>query len=385
MSTNDFDKIIKDKFNEHEFAFEPENWERLSRALPNERHSKKILPWITGLAASVALLAGGYWYFFKAATPQTIAVNHKTEEQRNANPTVVKQAIQHEEAPLLPTEKKDLATIAPNTRQRGVAKPVKTPAEETSSTTENTSYSEPYEKNQTVNPTFLPQQQMALEASASSKVADPVKSITTKPENPIFSTLSEDENETPVTRSNKTIISLAGGMNYGTMNTAFGATLNAKHKLGSKIFIEGDLGVMRNEQVTSVSMSTMQFSNYAAGNRTARPVKLYEKNSNFHYMQLTPTVGYQVAKNISVGIGADLQKLLEANSGNRPIVATDNGLKLVPLWDAGITGKTEYTISKRLKAGILYREGINNLLVNDNRYFDRRYLQVQLKLKLFGK
>ena len=51
----------------------------------------------------------------------------------------------------------------------------------------------------------------------------------------------------------------------------------------------------------------------------------------------------------------------------------------------GLTGKTEYAVTKKLKAGVLYREGINNLINGGEEYLDRRYLQVQLKFRVFGK
>jgi|GEM_PF-2846917 len=394
MSTSDFDRIFKEKFDEHEFAYNPKNWDLLSHDLPKENKKRKLLPWLTGIAASVALLAGGYWFFHNAPDKKNDVVvneqvqhkslkrvekstyensdlqNSKTTEETEPNQTVPQQQILMPDNTIAnnkplnePNLKKSVAVSPPP--QQTVNSPI-----------------EPYEKNLLyfdVNPATTKPREDVVTTRKSETNTYPT--VSDDPKNPIF--FSDDE--TPKTPSRKPVISLAGGFNYGSLNTAYGAAVNAHQKIGNRFFIEGDLGVMRNQEVYAASMSTNQFNTITSNTGLGRPAKVEEKPNNIYYVQLSPSVGYQLHKNISIGVGADMQKLLDGNNGSRPVIATEEGFKLVPLWDAGITGKTEYTISKRLKAAMLYREGVNNLLQGDNRYFERRYLQVQMKWRLFGK
>jgi hypothetical protein len=393
MSTNEFDRLFKDRFDEHEFAYNPGHWEKLTRELPVERKRRTILPWLTGMAASVALLAGGYWFFHNASQhtqdiatikqPSSPSVTHSITQQ----PTPSQNQNQEQTIPVQEALKAIIPTPAPPTLMANSknAKSTHTsypaaPSEKQDKNIYETP-TKPSEKNLLPfipNPVAPPNDKIAVNEPLKSA---PAPSITENLHDPIF---FPSENDEPAKPSGKTSISLAGGFNYGSLNAGYAASVNAKKKIGRKLFVEGDLGFMQNQQVVSSSMSTTGFNSVAGGGAAGRPAKLEEKPNDIYYFQLSPSLGYQLHEKISIGAGVDMQKLLDGSTTDRPVVATEDGFKMIPLWDAGITGKTEYNISKRVKAGILYREGINNMFSGDKRYFERRYLQVQMKLKLFG-
>src|SRR5690606_31953185 len=75
MSINEFDKILNERFEEHEFAYNPENWDKLSQQLNPPSHKRKLLPWLTGIAASLAILAGGYWLMYHPSQPSVVNNN----------------------------------------------------------------------------------------------------------------------------------------------------------------------------------------------------------------------------------------------------------------------------------------------------------------------
>lgn len=388
MSINDFDKLFKEKFEEHEFAYNPMNWEKITHALPQEKHKRRVIPWLTGIAASVALVVGASWWMHHKTDGNDDVNITKTESPENTLPQNVVPAIP--EPDIKTTDVQDpLKQITPvsnnilaNTKNIHTALP-----DESVNTIEekkipNSPITQPYEKNLL---SFTPNPVISKSHEEIVTKSDPQKNLI-KPitheniEGPVF---SPDESEKPQGR--KTSISLAGGFNYGTFNTGYGASVNARQKISNKLFIEGDLGFMQNQEVIASAMSTSHYNMMRSGQFRGRPARLEEKPYNIYYLQMSPSIGYQLHKNISVGVGADVQKLLDGNVNDRPVVATEEGFKLIPLWDAGITGKTEYSISRRLKAGILYREGVNNLLQGNSNYYERRYLQVQMKLRLFGK
>src|SRR5262249_20215497 len=98
-------------------------------------------------------------------------------------------------------------------------------------------------------------------------------------------------------------------------------------------------------------------------------------NFNLSYAEVAPAIGVQVARKVSVAAGADFQQAL---ADNRPVVAAGQSFEnvsVMPLFDIGLVGKTEYSVTKRVKAQVSYRKGINNILTPMDKFTDRDYLQ----------
>lgn len=388
MSINDFDKLFREKFEEHEFAYNPMNWDRLTHALPREKNRRKIIFRLTGIAASVALLAGASWLFVQHRVDRNddvdIAVNTLNQQsQSTVAPAVTKPDTN------IPTDENPLQHIVPvsnniliSSNKTTTSIPDKSVNTVEEKETSDSPITQPYEKNLIpFAPVPVISQTREEIVTKSDPQTNPVKPITYENfDVPVF---SPDDDRSA--RDRKTVVSLAGGFNYGTFNTGYGASVNARQKVGRKVFVEGDLGFMQNREMIASAMSTNHYNMVNSGQVRGRPAKLEEKPYSIYYLQMSPSIGYQLHENISVGVGADVQKLLDGTMDDRPVVTTEQGFKLIPLWDAGVTGKAEYAISRRLKAGVQYREGVNNLLQGNNNYYERRYLQVQMKLKLFGK
>ena len=86
---------------------------------------------------------------------------------------------------------------------------------------------------------------------------------------------------------------------------------------------------------------------------------------------------------MSVGVGPDFQQML---TDNRPTInsnVTDN-VKVAPMFDIGFVGKTEYNVTKTVKAAVSYRKGVNNILTPTDKYLDRDYLQFQVRCAIFN-
>ena len=110
-------------------------------------------------------------------------------------------------------------------------------------------------------------------------------------------------------------------------------------------------------------------------------------NYNLPYAQVAPAVGVQVMKKWSLAAGPDFQQALV---DNRPaaVPASEqpfSNVTVMPLFDMGLIGKTEYSITHRIKAQLSYRKGINNILTPENKYIDRNYMQVQVRCAIFNK
>ena len=92
-------------------------------------------------------------------------------------------------------------------------------------------------------------------------------------------------------------------------------------------------------------------------------------------------------KRVSIAAGPDFQQAL---ADTRPSATSISSISfenvaVTPLFDMGIMGKTEYSISKRVKAQLSYRKAINNVLTPGDKYIDRDYMQMQVRCAIFNK
>ena len=173
--------------------------------------------------------------------------------------------------------------------------------------------------------------------------------------------------------------------------------------VNDKLFVEGDvafIGTTNTQQTEYMSatqasnhlISTARMVNSKNTNVEAKPtvavnqgvIKTESESYNLYYAQITPSLGYKLMKRMSVGLGPDFQQMLV---DNRPAPSdVDRGtLKEVPTFDVGFMGKTEYAVTRNIKAAVYYREGINNIITPTGKYIDRNYVQFQVKCAIFNK
>lgn len=365
MSINEFDRLLNEKFDQHEFAYNQAAWEQLSRQLPqNKGHNTAPFIWIkiTGIAAALAITVGSVAWYYNHEDEKPLAVNTDNKHTQHIQLQVPRTPEKIESAPkgrtTFPTSKSgSVHLISHSSNRPQVTATVHNTAPQPLNNQIQTSSNEP------IKAAIQPEQK---------------EERYEKPE--IVRTTIPDENDSylfePVKKNqSRTLFSLTGGMNYGSMNTGYMAGVNAKQKLGSKLFIEGDLAFVNNKASQSFTQQQQQM---AAVSKS--PIDY--KDALLMYVQFNPTLGYQVMKNVSLGVGADIQKLV---NDDNTLVNVNDEVKTIPNTDVGLTGKTEVSLSPRLKAGILYREGINNLLKSSDDLLERRYLQVQLKFTVIGK
>jgi hypothetical protein len=408
MSTNEFDRLIRDKFDSGEFDYKPEGWQQLSRKMDLTPPGKTMATgaagigrWLpkAGIAAGIAAIIGISAYFMDH---NTTAPHPQDTVTKTTTPTAV------------PTQ----APVVTNTTA-----PATVPATTTNATTHvtvaaqsgNRPANATTRQQQTVPNTVVPQAnnnnhvQVAQTNNNNPQQPQPAetrKPVTPLPKQPDFGENAYAADDKKQQRSGRTSFSLAGGVNYGSLNTGYTVGVSARRKLGDgRFYVEGDLAFVNSSAPKAASVSEAQYdalnTNYSGTNNTgssggngpaamaavSAPVKTVSQEqalNSLYYLQFSPSVGYNVQKNIAVSVGADVQRLLQNNSnGETPVVLESDELKLIPQTDVGLTGKAEYGVTRRLKAGMLYREGVNALI--DNKYINRRYVQVQVKFLLFGK
>src|SRR5690606_3517205 len=117
----------------------------------------------------------------------------------------------------------------------------------------------------------------------------------------------------------RTIVSVGGGVNYGTLNTGYALGVSAKQKVGNRFFVEGSVGMIYNNNARNVAdYNTISGFNAAARPSAANAMKLNSPAlspiENLYYFQVNPAVGYEIDEQFSVSIGGDLQHLITAHA-----------------------------------------------------------------------
>lgn len=184
----------------------------------------------------------------------------------------------------------------------------------------------------------------------------------------------------------KTSLALNGGANYGTFRQGLTVGFSARHFVNDKVFIDGAIAMMINhgdDNTLNYTGDVMKdvFSNNSSNGRSARPSGTYYNVNNFYYIQFNPSVGTKLSKRFMVSTGPDFQQLL-TSSPDPTIMFKDHDVKLVPNFDVGLTGKAEFFLSPSIQTGIIYRQGVNNIIRNNNDYLNRNYFQIELKYTL---
>jgi len=389
MSRVEFDELLRQKIDSEELEVDPVHWDRLSALLPAAppAKSRRLMPWLTGIAASVAILVAAAWLFIGKSNnqPAQPALSEKEQPVNNTPPAIT-----------------DTAALSPAGKGAKPLNNIFTPASPKAIQAHNNNIAHVEEKIQD-NPADMP----GTEQANGYKPSDPVKAEAIVKDNnqPLF---NDDENiadkETYTYKmpdlvagrraegnndlSNGTSVGLGGGVNYGTMNTGYTLGLSARRYVSDKVFLDGTVAVLMNKNAESTLNYTGDFiadQEALTNNKRARPSSesYYYPAQGLYYIQFNPSIGYKVAKRVAMSVGGDFQQMLQNSANNQTLLFSDGeDARLFPTFDVGVTGKTEINVTPSIQAGVLYREGINNLIRNESRYVNRRYVQVQVKYSL---
>lgn len=410
MKPGEFDDLVRQKFDQADFEYNPRNWEKLTEELDGQKKRRGgLLFWwmpVVGVAASVAMAFGlstvirdgsrlnGY-----TAQPQVAAATkHKANAAGKANvtPSAIISA-QDDNAAVLPEE--NTTTAAPavaekNTIVAAAAKPAKA-ENHTESTTVAVNIPGTFKSATT-----------EFEENTKENIAKKKKTAVVSNGYYTFREPAEPKKDP------KVAIILSGGVNYSNNSNGYMVGATARRMINDKVYVESDIAFIGTNNSRRVEYMDYTATN-AGGSAAAMPagyaakgtltaskntdqvqkgtstdpvgvLKTANQSYNLYYAQITPSIGYKLAKRISVGLGPDFQQMLV---DNRPEINTaDRGnIKVAPIFDMGFMGKTEIAVTKNVKAAVYYREGINNVITPTNKYIDRNYLQFQIKCAILNR
>lgn len=399
MNASEFDGLLRRRYEQHEFAYQPEDWNllkvQLDKEMP-ERTSRSrpffLLLLVPGMAASVAAIACCVYLiqntgkFTTGAPVPSHAGNMTAKPARSVRlaaeiPTAITTTI---------AASATAPAAAASSPVAAVSEPVTVvPA----ASAENTA---PV----TTNPERVQPSSVVIVQNRST----PARSTATTPGRRFdridFTMFVADEE-----RHNTTSVSVGGGVNYGSMNAGYMVGVNARKNLNSRIYVEGDVAMVNNattryiETVTpgssNISRSNAKLSQFAKltnntplsaddPNLAGQPVRnVQSQNTNLYYIQVAPTIGYQLYPELSVGIGPDFQQLLQSDEKKVIKESNNQAVESLPAFDMGIQAKAEVSVTRKLKAGLQYRKGMNTMLQKSS--IDRNYMQIQIKYTMFNR
>lgn len=376
MKQKEFDNYLRDAFEKASLPYEADNWRKLSATLDEQRERKRrIILWpLASIAASIAMALGiTTWINYDRQQPVQANKIERSTGQQTSKPAIQKTT---------PTVQQQTLTYT--------ASPAKNKSH-AATTAIHEAVSEA-----TIEPPLVYNQQPAIAQAAltaetliSSETKEPT--VVEKKRLPDIITLNELPkyyDASDYTKSNrKPFISMSGGLNYGTLNGGYVMGFAAGKKISNRIYLEGDIAFVGNIGGEKTKYTFVQKTQAYAKGTSVQPTtssQTIQRFYNLYYAQFTPTIGYQMSKNLTLGVGADMQRLLMNDVLITETDKPEDAMQL-PTFDMGLVGKTEYKLSKEIRASVYYRKAMNQALQSNSKLLNRDYLQVQLKFTILGK
>jgi hypothetical protein len=411
MKPREFDELVRQKFDQNDFAYSPKNWDQLAEQLDGRAKKRSMIMWLwmpaLGMAASVAL-AIGVSTMIRYSVSGDEGMGNSYAHSNTLHPKTMRQiAAIVADVPVIPEEH--------STRIEKSSRPALTPKADNDVAAGNSVgiklknvlayHSQANVPAETVNLALVPNSpQPKINNVAKPKPVDPVAAG--------YNTFKK-EAVAIAKKPAKFSIILSGAVNQGNQISGYAAGATVRRMINEKVYVEGDVAFsssdlfQRNTYISNASGSGAGGGAVAGtaakpGNVAAKvskvessdnstfkstpdgPLQIDDKQYNLRYLQLTPSVGYKILKRMSIAAGPDFQQVL---AGTRPDISDDyrGNKQQAALFDVGFIGKTEYALTKRVKAAVAYRKGINSIISPNNIYIDHDYLQFQVKCTVFNK
>jgi hypothetical protein len=395
MKPREFDDLVRQKFDQNDLRYSPKNWARLEEQLDGRSKKRSIIMWwlmpVAGIAASVALAVGvAPLMRFQTPADQGTMAQVRTRTSAPANNYNSSDHAQPVDDVTMPG---DNAT----TPELNAAQPAQ-PATPTRFGIDLQSALATNNINNNKSNSF------DLAAANTDHKKDLKMDAA-----PGYNTFRPEEEPKAAPRLS---VMLSAGVAHGSQNSGYTAGATIRRMINDKVYIESDVAFTTSSATqanqymfisnTPVAVSASGAGGHAAAARTTsvtsttpptvvtqQTATIQTSNDNYsmYYAQITPSIGCKIIKKLSIAAGPDFQQLL---ADNKPAVATGDRSNLqvasAASFDVGLVGKTEYSVTRNIRAGVSYRKGMNNFINPTlDKYIDRDYLQFQIKCAIFNR
>ena len=412
MKPKEFDDLVRRRFDQGDFEYNPGNWARLAEQMDEGKQKKRsIMVWwglpLAGIAASVTLAMGlmFLWHNYPGGrTTGNMAVASRSVAPRTT--TTGRQ-------PIAATLTDDLATNDNAGNSGADRSPARTGANAYHATAAKTRrHGNKNNSNRNSEDQFSISYANAVGNKAVQTTTafdfmsgkDTKKEIakTDKKKEALPEAVATFKEEVAVKKVPKLSVILSGGINRGSQNNGYMAGATIRKMVNSKVYVESDVAFASttNTQATAYLVdaagmsgaksgaaargANMESSKPASVAPPAGVIKEQNVSYNLNYVQVTPSIGVKIMKRMSLGAGPDFQQVL---ADNRPAPSTveRGNIQVAPLFDVGLIGKSEFAVTQKVRAAVSYRKGINNVITPMDKYIERDYLQFQVKCTIFNK
>ena len=397
MKPKEFDELLRQKFDQNDFEYNPGNWEKLAEELDGRAKKRSVIMWwwvpLAGVAASVALAM---------AVPGFMRQDGQLRSTARVSIAPQNTLIQQ-----LPAQEQPAIALAvpataaePGPAKKGYKKQKKAAVIHSSKTTADYVAIRFHDGADRKTNSTVSGINLLATGNMQDKNKDKKKQVVVNDGYNTFKPEVTEERKAP-----KLSIILSGGINRGNMNNGFIAGATIRRMVNDRVYVEGDIAFANTNNTQVMAVPTMEQGTVSAKNAkatgsgktsspdagkvtpTSEPVVVTRDANvtyNLSYAQVTPSIGYKLMKKMSVAAGPDFQEMLV---DNRPAASPDarGNVQEVPVFDVGLMGKSEYSVTRNIKAAVAYRKGVNSLISMNGKYIDRDYLQFQVKCAIFNK
>lgn len=420
MKPGEFDELVRQKFEQNDFAYNARNWERLAEQMDGRAKKRNMLMWLwmpaTGMAASVALAIGVTSLFHLdrsgIKTGGGYATTGKFMPRAQENNVIAMVPDVPHQADIVPikgqhvTGKGSSKFRAGNTAvvvSNGIGLKLKNMADHGQQSADNDKFAGAERIGNTTE----------MNINAAPAKAQPAK-VDKKPAVAAVQPMEtfRDQDNKPVAKKKTFSFILSGGINQGSNNSGYMAGATVRKMINDRVYVESDIAYASSDNVQRTKVMTYESASPggAAGgigsvagkiasaskvsdadgaevlatNTPKGVIKTQDISYNLSYAQITPGIGVKLMKRMSVGVGPDFQAMLQDNRPATSTVDREN-IAVAPTFDVGFVGKTEVSFTNRIKAAVAYRKGVNGVINPGGKFIDRDYLQFQMKCAIFNR
>jgi hypothetical protein len=420
MKPGEFDELVRQKFDQGDFAYNARNWERLAEQMDGRAKKRSMLMWLwmpaTGMAASVALAIGVTSLFHLDMQGNKTGSGYAATGEflpRGAESNVIAMVpdVPHQGEPA-PVKShaapvKNMARVRQSNTavvvNNGIGLKLKNIADRGQQSAGGNKYAgtdypniQVVETNVNAAPAKV--QPPKVDKKATVAVVQPME------------TFREHQNK-PVEKKKTFSFILSGGINQGSNNSGYMAGATVRKMINDRVYVESDIAYASSDNVQRTKVMTYESSTSGAtggigsiagkiasaskvsdadgaavpvANTPKGVIKTQDISYNLSYAQVTPGIGVKLMKRMSVGVGPDFQAMLHDNRPATSTVDREN-IAVAPTFDVGFVGKTEVSFTNRIKAAVAYRKGVNGVINPSGKFIDRDYLQFQMKCAIFNR
>jgi hypothetical protein len=388
MNISDFEKRMKETLDEVEYTPGEGGWAKMQQSLQQKTNTPKVLAFPAWkMAATVALLISTgflmkYLFFTSGSITPVPAPTHPSAAQGYAQ-----QHIRDEAAavpvPVSNVPGRNSSRLAKQTIPVYPAYPAagRNPQQENYNTTK--------EEEQLMDKVPLTEQKLDMKDIAIQPQA-PVTPGEDKKKEPAYKNVPEWEPAKDQYRSgfNLGVAANVGKPSLG--NFQYNVGIVARQKISEKFYAEAGIS-LASVQVNYSERQTF-YGNMGADFVSSQPYEIsYDANfaSNIISIGVSPSIGFQATKNISLSVGGEINRNLnptlnlkngaDINNKGYNMISPTRG---VTNWDMGLSGYIDYKLGKKLLLNARFRQGLTQYILVNDRSFKNSGLNLGLKYYL---